>query len=148
MLQLRILSGKTAGTEWVARRFPVRIGRAVNADLRLEEAGIWDEHVVLSFDRGSGLILQTAPNALASINGEPVSNAVLHNGDGGTGGFTILDRVFDERFVFVEKFDPMRIGRQSDSGRNLRMGRRLHGHNRFCCWCFFVAVVVKNQRTN
>jgi len=81
MLQLRILSGKTAGTEWVARRFPVRIGRAVNADLRLEEPGIWDEHVVLSFDRRSGLVLETAPNALAWINGEPVSNAVLRNGD-------------------------------------------------------------------
>ena len=40
MLQLSILSGKTAGTEWVARRFPVRIGRAPDSDLKLEDAGI------------------------------------------------------------------------------------------------------------
>jgi len=81
MLQLRILSGKTAGTEWVARRFPVRIGRAINSDLRLEEDGIWENHLVIHLDRTSGLILETAPQALTSLNGERISNAILQNGD-------------------------------------------------------------------
>ena len=81
MLQLNILSGKTAGTEWVARRFPVRIGRASGSDLKLEDAGIWDEHLHLDLDPNTGFVLETAPNALATLNGQPLQRAVLHNGD-------------------------------------------------------------------
>ena len=39
MIQLRILSGQTAGDTQVVRRFPFRIGRAPENDLRLEAAG-------------------------------------------------------------------------------------------------------------
>ena len=81
MLQFSILSGKTAGTEWVARRFPVRIGRAASADLRLEEDGVWDEHLHLEFDVAEGLILETFPNASATVNGQPLQRTVLRNGD-------------------------------------------------------------------
>jgi len=81
MLQLSILSGKTAGTEWVARRFPVRIGRASDSDLKLEDAGIWDEHLYLDLDPNDGFILETAPNALATLNGHPLQRTILHNGD-------------------------------------------------------------------
>ena len=56
MLQLKILSGKTAGTEWVARRFPVRIGRASNSDLRLEDDGVWEEHLYLELDPAAGFV--------------------------------------------------------------------------------------------
>ena len=81
MVQLEILSGKKAGTQWVARRFPVRIGRAAAADLCLEERGIWDQHVVLNFDPPVGFVLALQPDALAAVNGEPVREAVLRNGD-------------------------------------------------------------------
>src|SRR5882724_8705028 len=81
MLQLSILSGKTAGTAWVARRFPVRIGRSPAADLRLEENGVWDEHLLLQFAPAVGLVLETAPNALATVNGQPLQRTVLRNGD-------------------------------------------------------------------
>jgi pSer/pThr/pTyr-binding forkhead associated (FHA) protein len=81
MLQLSILSGKTAGTAWVARRFPVRIGRSHSADLRLEENGVWDEHLLLQFAPAEGLVLETAPNALATVNGQPLQRTVLRNGD-------------------------------------------------------------------
>ncbi len=81
MIQFEILSGKPAGATWVARRFPVRIGRAPAADLRLEEDGVWDEHLVLEVDREKGFLLSTQPGALARVNGEPVQEAVLRNGD-------------------------------------------------------------------
>jgi len=81
MLQLSILSGKTAGTVWVARRFPVRIGRAAGCDLRLEGNGVWDEHLQVQFDPGRGFVLETGPNALATINGQPLQRTVLRNGD-------------------------------------------------------------------
>ena len=81
MIQLKILSGKKAGTAWVARRFPVRIGRSATSDLRLEESGVWDQHLQLDFDPASGLILSAQPKALATVNGQPVEQALLRNGD-------------------------------------------------------------------
>jgi hypothetical protein len=81
MVQLKILSGKQAGTTWVARRFPVRIGRSAVADLRLEEVGVWDEHLQLDLSRDKGIVLSADPNALASVNGQPISQTVLRNSD-------------------------------------------------------------------
>ena len=81
MVQLEILSGNKAGTAWVARRFPVRINRSPTADVRLEEAGVWDEHLTLGFDRDTGFTLNVAPQALAAVNGQPVQQATLRNGD-------------------------------------------------------------------
>jgi hypothetical protein len=81
MIQLEVLSGKKAGTIWVARHFPVRIGRSSAADLQLEEDGVWDQHLQLDFNPLEGIILSAQPNALANVNGQPVRQTLLHNGD-------------------------------------------------------------------
>ena len=81
MVQLRILSGKKAGTNWDARRFPVRIGRSAANDLPLEENGIWDEHFELTFDRAEGFVLTACPDALVTVNHEPAQTVRLRNGD-------------------------------------------------------------------
>ena len=81
MVQLQILSGKKAGTQWSARRFPVRIGRSAANDLQLEEDGVWDEHFELIFDRAKGFVLAACPDALVTVNHEPVQTARLQNGD-------------------------------------------------------------------
>jgi hypothetical protein len=81
MVQLKVLSGKKAGTIWEARRFPVRIGRSAGADLPFEDAGVWDDHLRLGFDRHEGIVLNAQPDALAFVNGQPVSQTVLRNGD-------------------------------------------------------------------
>ena len=81
MIQLNILSGKTAGRPWVARRFPVRLGRAADCDLQLEGDGVWDQHVELRFDRAEGFRLNAQPDALVSVNGHSVRSARLRNGD-------------------------------------------------------------------
>jgi pSer/pThr/pTyr-binding forkhead associated (FHA) protein len=81
MIQLKVLSGKKAGTSWVARRFPVRIGRSATSDLQLAEDGVWDEHLQLDFNRAEGIVLSAQPSALASVNGQPVHQVVLRNGD-------------------------------------------------------------------
>jgi len=81
MVQLKVLSGKKAGTTWVARRFPVCIGRATAADLQLDEDGVWDEHLQLDFDPAEGIVLSAQPDALATVNGQPVHQTVLRNGD-------------------------------------------------------------------
>jgi hypothetical protein len=79
--QLRILSGKKAGILWEARRFPVRIGRAPTADLKLEEAGVWENHLRLEFIPAQGILLRTEPEAWVQVNGQVVDQAVLRNGD-------------------------------------------------------------------
>jgi hypothetical protein len=81
MIQLNILSGRQAGAQTVARHFPFRIGRAAGNELQLEDDGVWDEHLALEFHPQSGFNLATAPDALATVNGEPVQNTILRNGD-------------------------------------------------------------------
>lgn len=81
MIQLKILTGKMAGTTWVGRHFPVRIGRSTRADLQLEEPGVWEEHFQITLDVKQGFIVETQPNALATVNGEPTQQSILHNGD-------------------------------------------------------------------
>lgn len=81
MIQLRILSGQMAGEVQVVRRFPFRIGRAPENDLRLETAGVWDNHLTLEFEKSEGFVLRTAPDAFAAINEEQKTSARLRNGD-------------------------------------------------------------------
>ena len=81
MVQLQISTGKMAGDIQVVRHFPFHIGRAAAADLRLEEAGVWDQHLELGFDPAQGFILTTHPPALAAVNGWPIESVILRNGD-------------------------------------------------------------------
>jgi pSer/pThr/pTyr-binding forkhead associated (FHA) protein len=81
MIQLNILSGKKAGTQTVARHFPFRIGRAAANNLQLDDDGVWDQHLDLEFQKEEGFKLATSPNALATVNNEPVQNKILRNGD-------------------------------------------------------------------
>lgn len=81
MIQLRILSGKMAGDIQVVRRFPFRIGRSSANDLILDDAGVWDNHLTLEFEKGNGFTLQTAPETFAAINEESKTSARLRNGD-------------------------------------------------------------------
>jgi pSer/pThr/pTyr-binding forkhead associated (FHA) protein len=81
MIQLRVITGKQAGSTSVARRFPFRVGRAPDADLVVDDPGVWDEHVAVQFVRGEGYWAQAQGEALLTINGEPVREQRLHNGD-------------------------------------------------------------------
>jgi pSer/pThr/pTyr-binding forkhead associated (FHA) protein len=81
MVQFDILSGKKAGAQTAARRFPFRIGRAPANELQLDDDGIWDQHLTLTFDPRRGFTLATAPDALAAVNGESVQTAILRSGD-------------------------------------------------------------------
>lgn len=81
MVQFNVLSGKQAGTQWVARRFPVRVGRSQEADLVLEDAGVWQEHFELRFERGHGYVIRATPDALTRVNGETLAEGLLRNGD-------------------------------------------------------------------
>ena len=81
IVEFKILCGKKAGATWVARRFPVRVGRSPNCELRTDDEGVWDEHLRVQFEPAKGFVLEATPNALATINGQPLQRTVLRNGD-------------------------------------------------------------------
>ena len=81
MLQLQILSGKQAGHLWEARHFPVRVGRAIESDLCLEDDGVWAEHFQLTTATETGFVLAACPGAFVTVNQVPVETARLKNGD-------------------------------------------------------------------
>jgi hypothetical protein len=81
VIQLHILSGKQAGSDIVVRRFPFVVGRAADADLKSEDAGVWDRHLRIDFRRSEGFLFETQPLALTLINGGRVESGVLRNGD-------------------------------------------------------------------
>jgi pSer/pThr/pTyr-binding forkhead associated (FHA) protein len=81
MFQLKILSGKMAGHLMVARRFPFLIGRQANADLILEEPGVWERHARIEFISGEGFRMNADGTALVIINGTAQTSALLRNGD-------------------------------------------------------------------
>lgn len=81
MVRLEVLSGKKAGTAWVARRFPIRLGRSGESDFRAEEPGVWEDHAEIAADPTEGWIMQARADAPVRINGQPAQRAVLRNGD-------------------------------------------------------------------
>ncbi len=81
MVQLRILSGKTAGNVHVARRFPFRIGRAAGNELQMDDEGVWDHHLVLEVQKTEGFTVKTVSDAFVAINEQPQTYARLRNGD-------------------------------------------------------------------
>lgn len=81
MIQLRILSGKMAGENVFVRHFPFGIGRAAHNDLRLDDDGVWDEHLNIKFNRREGFILKAAPETFCAVNDQPQNSVRLRNGD-------------------------------------------------------------------
>jgi len=80
MVQLQILTGKRAGAQYTAARLPLQFGRAAESDLCLEEPGVWPRHFQIS-RQGLDLVCQAQAEALLSVNGVQVDQAVLRNGD-------------------------------------------------------------------
>jgi hypothetical protein len=81
VVQFTIHSREKAGRDCLASRFPYRIGRAPDADLRIEGDGVWDRHATLHFQRGEGFFLETETGALVSVNGQRTDRVRLRNGD-------------------------------------------------------------------
>jgi pSer/pThr/pTyr-binding forkhead associated (FHA) protein len=81
MVQLRILSGKMAGDVQIVRRFPFCIGRSAGNDLCFDEPGVWEKHLTLGFQKKEGFTLETAADALVTVNGQSHNSTRLRNGD-------------------------------------------------------------------
>ncbi len=80
MIQFHILSGNQAGHVTEVRRFPFVVGRNDDAGLRLDDPGVWEQHLEVDFER-TGFSFSARGEALALVNGERVESGYLRNGD-------------------------------------------------------------------
>lgn len=81
MIQLQIVDGAKAGTRCVVRSFPFSVGRSTQDDLRVEADGVWDRHARLELRDRQRAVLTSSTQGLTSVNGQPIQEAVLRNGD-------------------------------------------------------------------
>lgn len=81
MVQLKILSGKKAGTEMVARHFPFHVGRASACELSLDEPGVWERHFQINLNAAEGFVLVSDANTSVVIEGKPTQRTSLRSGD-------------------------------------------------------------------
>jgi predicted component of type VI protein secretion system len=81
VIQLQVISGKQAGSEIAPRRFPFMIGRGAEAQLKLDDPGVWDRHVEIAYERREGFSFNTQPSATLLVNGERAESGKLRNGD-------------------------------------------------------------------
>lgn len=81
MVQVNVLSGRMAGDQVIARRFPFHIGRRGAAELVLDEAGVWEDHARLDLQWPDGFCLAAVGEALISVNEQPIRSVLLRNGD-------------------------------------------------------------------
>jgi pSer/pThr/pTyr-binding forkhead associated (FHA) protein len=81
MVLLQILTGSEQ-QQVIVSKSPFRIGRSPEADLQLEQTGVWSEHAQLSLDAASSRIFISAcAEAVVFVNGERISHHPLRNGD-------------------------------------------------------------------
>ncbi len=79
--RLDILNGRLAGQTRMVERLPFSIGRHAEAGLRLEEPGVWDQHVELEWRFPEGFVARRRADASATVNGQPFTEQRLRNGD-------------------------------------------------------------------
>lgn len=81
MIQLHLLSGRTAPATLAAPHLPATLGRDAGCDLCLEEDGVWDRHLEFSATVSHQIRLQSATGAFTAVNGQPLQDALLCSGD-------------------------------------------------------------------
>ncbi len=80
VINLQVLQGKAAGLNYQTGRFPLRVGRAADDDLRLPDLGVWDHHITITL-RDEGYHYQVPESALLLVNSERSDSGRLRNGD-------------------------------------------------------------------
>ena len=81
MLQVNVLSGKMAGTSHVIRHFPFVAGRGADANLRLEDPGVWEGHCSISITVDHSFLVKFLDSAPGLVNGETANEKNLRSGD-------------------------------------------------------------------
>ncbi len=87
MLQLHVTDERGIVTSHIATELPLLIGRSAQAQLRLESAGIWEEHARIYLAESTRVpdqdryVIESLGQSLVSVNGEITSAKELVIGD-------------------------------------------------------------------
>ena len=81
MLLLRVTDSRGTVTQHLAQFFPYHIGRSVQADLRIEAAGVWENHAVILPGENGRFVIRSEGQSVLLRNGESVQSAQLASGD-------------------------------------------------------------------
>jgi pSer/pThr/pTyr-binding forkhead associated (FHA) protein len=81
MLLLTILSGKSAPAAVRFRRTTVSVGRGPAHDLSLNDDGVWEQHLQVRLGPDHQFLVRCRPEAQTVVNGQPVHECPLRNGD-------------------------------------------------------------------
>jgi len=81
VVQIQFLNGARAGSQWLPCRLPFSIGRSPHDDLRVEADGVWERHARVELRDRQRAVLIASEHARTSVNGQPIREAILRNGD-------------------------------------------------------------------
>jgi hypothetical protein len=81
VIQLHVLNGRKGSAALTARRLPVRLGRGTACEFRLEDDGVWEEHLVFSVAAPNQIQFRSTPDAFTAVNGRRMQEGILCNGD-------------------------------------------------------------------
>ena len=62
-------------------RFPIEIGRGVNADVRIDDRWISRRHCELNYEAGTIVVRDLSSRHGTMVNGQPISESPLSDGD-------------------------------------------------------------------
>ena len=81
MFCLTVVQGKQQGHSVNIERYPFVIGKNQEAQLRLSDPGIWDDHLAIELTVGESPTIKRIGDGSISVNSDPIENAILRNGD-------------------------------------------------------------------
>ncbi|MGC8742431.1 MAG: FHA domain-containing protein [Verrucomicrobiia bacterium] len=81
MAKLSVISGKNKGLSIKLDKFPFTFGRADNADLSIDEEGVFDRHFQITHIPGDGYYIEAFEPALVAVNDLYITKTRLKNGD-------------------------------------------------------------------
>lgn len=81
MVELRVVHGRSAGNKAAIDQFPFRIGRSSKAGLCLSDAGVWDQHAVLTQADDGTFVIRPESGAVVTLEGVTIGEHRLRNGD-------------------------------------------------------------------
>ena len=81
VIQLHVLNGRKAPANFTTRHLPVTLGRGAACGFRLEEDGVWEQHLEFSVAQPNQIQLRSSADAFTAVNGQRVQEVILRNGD-------------------------------------------------------------------
>lgn len=81
MFRLTVLEGKRRGQHFDIPSYPFVVGNNVEADLRMPDVGVWNNHVAIELEAGGEPHLKRLGEGVVSVNADPATFSKLRNGD-------------------------------------------------------------------